>query len=587
MNTQTLAPRHLHQIKLGLEQKEYQLEQETQSYLKWGNKVIFLNEKRNITHCPKTPDNVSKAERLYNSLSQDLKELAKRKISQTTQPTQNLATSAHQQFDNRLPRKSKLAEQPRPTVTKISLSDAHFRKLQPLFQNGEAFFNDDQRAITSLDGKTTYSLSEDGCFKARSVPMELPDYEKLKSEYEQWETSCSTITVNPIKTPLATGLRHSAKALQPEKILSLSVLTSPYGMESETVSSKEQQMPVVISNYFSGYDTTFADFKKEHKALCDHMRRREVLGKLDFPEPTKDFFKRSTVYERELYQMFMVKETKKTLSKLIKRFESSSSQTPIKTLVAKEIAKLCIERSIETSKHLYSCKEFYDQAYVAAEKRLENSIDATLQSDKPPETTPETGVLPVNSEQLQACGPVETEIASSSTALIPANPSSKQLLRQAISILIAHQKLASDVSHYLHDNYHTSDFPIKMDRITAETNWRASQEGGPQVKHFILDAFREILESQQIIDTTTGDLIIPAAVAADPEDMKCFQTFAAIMLSQYKSLDTSKASRDPADVKDITFLLDLCQISLQTIELIEKCSKKRLATQNIEHTLQR
>ncbi|WP_257294069.1 hypothetical protein [Endozoicomonas sp. YOMI1] len=569
------------QLEKGLTHGVYQLEQQPEPYIKFDDRVVCIQNDR-IAHLETTLNNINLAHKSYRKLPGELQELAQRKVNvcQDTQPEvsntterhsrvttlnpepeqlrQDLAASAHQRFDNRLPDKSKRSEPSRPTSTQNSLTDAQLRELQELFKNGIAFFNDDLRAITSLNQRTTFCPTKHGCFEASPAPMELPDYEKVKSQYEHWKTSSSTVST--IKTPFATGLQHSARALhprakttkqpesnQPEKELSPSALTFIYDIENNTVSSKEQQIPAVIPHYFSGYKTTFDNFITKHKVLCDHMREQEVFGKLEFPELKKDTFKDPTSFEFEnqLYQMFMVEETKETLSKLITRYESSC--LPTKKQVALEIAKLCIQKKIKTHGHQYSCK---DSCHQARE-------------------------------------PQETESASASTAVTQAKPTTQQRYMQAIRILKAHRKDALDVSQFLKKNYDDRDFSSKLEIKQVEINRHFCRKGGPaQIKDEILAGFKHLVESETIINTTTGDLKIPAAVAADPEDMECFQTFAGIIFDQYKKLDTSKTCRDRADYKDMDFLIGLCEISLQTMELLEKCAKKQSAKQSEKHTLQ-
>ena len=586
MDTQRLAlPTQIcyAQLEKGLKHGVYQLEQQPEPYITFYDRVVCI-QNDSITHLEKNYKNINVAQKLYRALPHKLQKLAQRKVNvcQDTQPEasntperhsrvttlnpepeqlrQDLAASAHQRFDN--PDKSKLSEPSSPTSTQNSLqnslTDAQLKELKELFKNGIAFFNDDLRAITSLDERTTFRPTEHGCFEASSARMELPDYEKVKSQYEHWKTSSSTVST--MKTPFATGLQHSAGALhprakttkqpetnQPEKEPSPSALTFTYDIESNTVSSKEQQMPVVIPHYFSGYKTTFDNFITKHKALCDHMREQKVFGKLDFPELTKHTFKNPTFFEFEhqLYQMFMVEETKETLSKLITRYESSC--LPTKKQVAIEIAELCIQKKIKTDGHRNSCK---DSCHQARE-------------------------------------PQETESTSTSTAVTQAKPTTQQRFMQAIRILKAHGKYALDVSQFLQKNYDDPDFASKLETKQVEVNKRFCRKGGPaQIKDEILAGFQHLVESEVIINTTTGDLKIPAAVAAAPEDMECFQTFAGIIFNQYKKLDTSKTCRDRANYSDMDFLIGLCEISLQTMELQEKCAKKQSAKQSEKHTLQ-
>ncbi|WP_152554042.1 hypothetical protein [Endozoicomonas elysicola] len=302
---------------------------------------------------------------------------------------------------------------------------------------------------------------------------------------------------------------------------------------------REQQQPVVIRHYFSGYKGSYDSFKKEHKELCDFMRTRDVLGKANYPDHCKSIFEHRGFFEHHLYQMFMVETSRAALSPLMARFRSADNlQT--KTDIAIEIAEQCIQRSNDTSSHLLANKDSY----------------------------------------YEACDSTKTNKEDSPLTVAVADTSAAQFFKEAVRILRGHQSDAAEVRRFLDQNYDTPDFAFKFDMKKAESDGRYRREGGPaEAKEKLLSGFKALIKSGKVIDIESGSLKVPAAVAANPKDMACYKTYAQQMFSLHKKVEASLATQDSASFQDADFLLNICQVALQTMELNDQCAKKQLASQ--------
>ncbi len=351
---------------------------------------------------------------------------------------------------------------------------------------------------------------------------------------EPFEQTHRNTEKRPILEAVAGTLPSSSKAV----VKAMSPMPKTTAGQIE-VAKREQQQPVVIQNYFSDYKGSYDSFKKEHKELCDFMRKRDVLGKANHPDHCKSIFERRGFFEHHLYQMFMVGTSRAALSPLMTRFRSADDlQT--KTDIAIEIAEQCIQRSNDTSSHLRANKDSY----------------------------------------YEACDPTKTNKEDSPLTVAVVDTPARQFFKEAVRVLRGHQSDAAEVRRFLEQNYDTLDFAFKFDMKKTESNERYRREDGPaEAKEKLLSGFQALIKSGKVINIESGSLKVPAAVAANPEDMACYKTYAHQMFSLHKKVETSLATQDSASLEDTDFLLNICQVALQTMELNDQCAKKQLASQ--------
>ncbi len=198
----------------------------------------------------------------------------------------------------------------------IPITNDHFRSLQLHIEKGQVFFNDDLKALTSLDERYYFAPNNDGGFSTSPARAQLPGYEEIKSQYHRWEnmpeaiaqtsrsklsftakqpqqvhsttlsskgnpdTSGSTRTSEPLnrnteKRPTPEAVVSSRPSSSKAVVKAMSPMPKTTAGQIE-VAKKEQQQPVVIRHYFSDYKGSYLELVQQSKiATISNLQIRD------------------------------------------------------------------------------------------------------------------------------------------------------------------------------------------------------------------------------------------------------------------------------------------------------------------------
>lgn len=161
--------------------------------INYNGRVICIVDGKIGEHI-NTPENVKLAQEFYRALQPQLKSLA-----QLTVAPHNASESLFRPATHATPKAKYPAPGPQMASPQVSsrsetlLSDEHYINLKNLLEDptDSAYFNDNARAVTSLDGQIHYVPENNGEFKIYLTHTELPNYEAIKEHYTEWTKATS------------------------------------------------------------------------------------------------------------------------------------------------------------------------------------------------------------------------------------------------------------------------------------------------------------------------------------------------------------------------------------------------------------
>ena len=281
----------------------------------------------------------------------------------------------------------------------------------------------------------------------------------------------------------------------------------------------------VIKQHFSLYDTSFSQFKREHRMLCDSMRRNILLATDKFTKHMVTLYQFPDIFEDRLYQMLKINESRKELVMVLPAFKTMSSLQSRNDL-AMAIAECCIQWEIETVQHGLSNNDFYKQA-------MEVQDDAALRA-----------LL------ARVSGPV------------------RQFYMSSVYYLTQYERSVWRDREFMHRASKLDDFVARMKERRVETEKRYFGKGGlVRLHQEIVARLRSFIDSRQCIDLSTGDLILPATLRDC--DVNCFSSYAFVLLRHYQQLSDYQGQPDYPGIRQVEPLLNICRVFLQIMKLTD------------------
>ena len=279
----------------------------------------------------------------------------------------------------------------------------------------------------------------------------------------------------------------------------------------------------VIKQYFSLHDTSFSQFKSEHRMLCDSMRRNILLAKDKFTTHMVTLYQSPDIFEDRLHQMLKINEFNKDLTMVLPVFKKMPCLQS-KDELAIAIAECCIQWEIEIVQHGLSNNDFYKQAMNA---QHDDALCALL-----------AGV----------CGP------------------GRQFFMRSVYHLTQYERAVWRDREFIHSAGDLDDFVARMKERRAETEKRYFGAGGLVTLHEeIVVRLRSFIDSKECIDLSTGDLILPARLRS--RDVDCFKSYAFALLRHYQQLSDFYGQPDYPSIRQVEPLLNICRVFLQIMTL--------------------
>lgn len=283
--------------------------------------------------------------------------------------------------------------------------------------------------------------------------------------------------------------------------------------------------PRVIREYFSLYDTSFSQFKIEHRRVCDFMRQNNILATVNCPEHMVRLYQFPDIFEDRLYQMFKVEESKKVVAMMLSVFPKVPCPRS-KNQLAGAIGERCIQWELSTILHGLDNNEFYQQAIGANSDR---ALSMLLKG---------------------VCAPA------------------KHFFMRSVSVLKQYERTVWQDRRYIHKAINQHDFAVRLKKRRAKAERRHFGAAGlaPLQEEIVL-RLRSFIDSRQCIDLATGDLIIPAALS--DRAVSCLGSYAAALLRHYQRLSDFRGQQDGACIGHVEPLMDICRVFLQIMKLTD------------------
>ena len=279
----------------------------------------------------------------------------------------------------------------------------------------------------------------------------------------------------------------------------------------------------VIKQYFSLYDTSFSQFKCEHRILCDFMRQNTLLAKDKFTEHMATLYQSPDIFEDRLYQMLKINESNKELVMILPVFNKLPCLQS-KNELALAIAECCIQWELETVQHGLSNNDFYNQARKAQD---DDALYALL---------------------AHVSGPA------------------RQFYMRSVYHLTQYERAVWRDREFIHGASGPDDFVARVKEQRVETEKRDFGAGGLVTLHEeIVVRLRSFIDSKECIDLSTGDLILPATLRS--RDVDCFKSYAATLLRHYQQLSDFQGQPDYPSIRQVEPLLNICRVFLQIMKL--------------------
>ncbi len=282
----------------------------------------------------------------------------------------------------------------------------------------------------------------------------------------------------------------------------------------------------LIRKFFADYSTSFAKFKAENLGLCNYMRLNNVLDNGKYPLHMTSIYQFPDIYENHIYQMLKVEKSRSVIAPLLSLFSTLQKDRAGKMRIATEVAERCIEWEKITTQHGLSNNAYYNQA-----------VDAN--------------------DWTALC-----------SLLSGVTDPTREFYMEAVFVLKEHLNALRKDQEFVCSNYHQRNFADLLDqRITGSAQRVFGVGDLKQLAEDIVFRLRSYIESEQVINLATGDLVIPAGLS--DEDAACFETYAATLLRCYHRLSGFRGHRANDHILRTENLLNICRVFLQIMKLAD------------------
>lgn len=282
----------------------------------------------------------------------------------------------------------------------------------------------------------------------------------------------------------------------------------------------------LLRKFFADFNTPFAKFKSQNAGLCKYMRVNKVLANSKYPLHMISLYQFSDIYENHIYQMLKVEKSRSVIAPLLSLFPTLRKDSAHSMRIATEIAERCIEWNKVTTRHGLSNNEYYNQAIHARDWPALRSLLSGV-------TEP-----------------------------------TREFYMQAVFALKEHRKALVQDQVFVHSTYHQENFADLLDQRMAESAKRDFGAGNlMQLEEDIVIRLRSYVESGQVINLATGDLMIPAGLS--DENAACFETYAAELLRHYHRFSDFRGHRADECAQRTESLLNICRVFLQIMMLTD------------------
>ncbi|WP_067521780.1 hypothetical protein [Endozoicomonas ascidiicola] len=324
-----------------------------------------------------------------------------------------------------------------------------------------------------------------------------------------------------------------ASSIAANSAISTTGSESQYGVVDN--SKPTQVASVTLQNYFS-LDDSFTKNRQAFEEFYQTIVDENIvdLVKVRFPkfnvtDSDKFTFNYKTAFMCEIKELMAVQSKKENLLKLMSDAHSNKAKGDIKAEknAKVEFVKVCIENQRARQSANFQNREY------------EKSKPANM---------------------------------AGSSALVTHGGFTPE---HAFSILQEHRDAAYQRAKTLNQKYYEKDFAFELDQASHKANGQYNQQGGARdIKNHTLQALEKLMESGQIIDLETGDLIIPGEVAQFSEKRKQYEKYANRLHQHYRHISEYRQCHDPSNPKESENIQDILQIIQQVVQVQNDCKSQ-------------